>query len=50
MTYVLNEILDIVKNGNDVDSTCGVVSKGNKLNIKFEIYFTKFYKYYCRWK
>jgi len=30
MTYVLNEIVDVVKNGNDIDSTCEVVSKGNK--------------------
>jgi len=33
MAYVLNEIVDVVKCGNDIDSTCEVVSKGNtKLN------------------
>lgn len=27
MTYVLNEIVDVVKNGNDIDSTCELVGK-----------------------
>lgn len=26
---VLNEIVDIVKNGNDIDPACEVISKGN---------------------
>lgn len=45
MTYVLNGIVDVVKNGNDIDSTCQLASKGNKkLNIRSEIYLTLFYK------
>lgn len=29
MTNILNEITDVVKTGNNIDSTCEIVGKGN---------------------
>lgn len=33
MTNILHEIVDVVKNGNNIDFTCEIVSKGNKKKL-----------------
>lgn len=49
MTNILHEIVDVVKNGNNIDFICEIVSKGNKKIIKYNfnskvlIYLLMFY-------
>lgn len=33
---ILNGIVDIVKNGNNIESNCEIISKGNKNNINIK--------------
>lgn len=35
MMSILNEIVDVVKNGNNIDFSCEIVSKGNRKLMNF---------------